>query len=281
MQANPAHEDRGGYLRDSDIEDLCLKAQNDPSLRSDYLRYHLNIWGHGTKENPAIDMAKWIACGGGEDLCAWPCYDVELLISRWKLGERPCFAGVDLSWTTDLSAVVCVFPPFAAIGQWTLLPFFVMAEERIKAQERKDKVPYSEWARRGFITSTPGEVIDFETIRERIAWERKMFDVEEVDFDPWSSLETQQLVAREGALCVTIPGVSASHRADQETAGTLSDRRTAAWQSSGTQLECRLPDAAARPQGQLPAVEAGAGEIVQADRRHCRYDKRAGARDGR
>ena len=49
VQANPGHEDRGGYLKDSDLEDLCLKAQNDPSLRSNYLRYHLNAGATETR----------------------------------------------------------------------------------------------------------------------------------------------------------------------------------------------------------------------------------------
>ena len=45
VQANPSHEDNGGYLKDAVLADLCTKAQNDPIAQADYKRYHLNIWG--------------------------------------------------------------------------------------------------------------------------------------------------------------------------------------------------------------------------------------------
>ena len=119
----------------------------------EYLRYHLNYWGQ--QDESVIDMPKWIACGGDEDLRTWPEYDVELLIRKWGLIERPCFAGVDASWTTDLTSLVLVFPPAEDDEPWTLLPFFWMAADRVAERERKDKVPYSVWCRQRFIEATP------------------------------------------------------------------------------------------------------------------------------
>jgi len=181
VAANPSHEDNGGYLKDAVLEGLCLKAQNDPQARSEYLRYHLNVWGE--KDDRAIDIHKWMDCGGGVDLREWPEYDPEFLVRKWGLMDRQCFAGVDASWTTDLTALALVFPPVDA-EPWSFLMFFYMPEGRVKERERRDKVPYSEWVRKGFIETCPGNANDYAGIRQRVKWASEMFSLEEMPFDP-------------------------------------------------------------------------------------------------
>lgn len=204
-QANPSHEDNGGYLTDSAIEDLCIKAQNDPRAKNDYLRYHLNVWSFGHYGDPAIDMGKWQAAGGSTDLRTWPMYDVERLVSEWDLRGRECYAGIDASWTTDLTALALIFPPEADEGQWTLVPFVWLPEEKVKEREFRDKVPYSEWVRRGFLEATPGSAVDQDAIVERLDWARDKFDLRDVAFDPWNFKATAQRLERQGYLMVDIP----------------------------------------------------------------------------
>ena len=60
------------------------KALAEPSERSKYLRYHLNV-PLKAAEDPVIDMAKGQQYGGGVDLRQWPEYDVDLLIDRVAL----------------------------------------------------------------------------------------------------------------------------------------------------------------------------------------------------
>ena len=71
------------------------------------------------QEDPVIDMAKWQACGGGVDLRQSRAYDIDQLLEVWGLANKPCWAGVDASWTTDLTAVVLVFPPFDDGAVWS------------------------------------------------------------------------------------------------------------------------------------------------------------------
>ena len=202
VQANPSHEDNGGYLKDSVLADLCRKAQNDAKVRLEYLRYHLNYWGQ--QDESAIDMPKWIACGGEVDLRNWPEYDVELLIQKWNLAGRPCFGGVDASWTTDLTALALVFPPGGEGEPWILLPFFWMAADRVAQRERRDKVPYSIWCKQKFIETTPGESIDLAVIKEKLRWANQVFDFRELCFDPWGFRQTSTDLANEGYTCVAI-----------------------------------------------------------------------------
>jgi len=187
VAANPSHEDLGGFLKDAAIAGELEKALVQPSERSKYLRYHLNT-PLKMQEDPVIDMTKWLACGGGQDLRNWDRYDVDRLIHRWKLAGRRCWVGVDASWTTDLTSVVFIFPPFAGqpgfeSQQWTLLPFFWLPQQRVPDLERICRVPLLEWVRQRFIETTPGEIIDQRAVVDRILWGREMFDLQEVSYD--------------------------------------------------------------------------------------------------
>jgi phage terminase large subunit-like protein len=203
IAANPSHEDLGGFLKDSAIVVELEKALAEPSERSKYLRYHLNV-PLKAAEDPIIDMAKWQQCGGGEDLREWPEYDFELLIRKWNLLEKPCWAGVDASWTTDLTAVVNIFPPFDDAGVWTLLPFFWMPQERVEPLERICRVPFSTWIRQGFITATPGEMVDQRAVLDRIRWARQMFDLREVPYDRYNFRSEALNLVDEGIQAVEV-----------------------------------------------------------------------------
>jgi phage terminase large subunit-like protein len=201
VQANPSHEANGGYLKDSVLADMLVKAQNDPAAAAEYKRYHLNIWGQ--RDEAAIDLDKWIACGGGVDLREWPEYDVELLISKWGLAEKPCAIGVDAAWTIDLASMVCIFPP-EEDEIWRLVAFYWIPSERAKEKERRDKVPYRDWVRRGFIQESPGEANDMRDIAAKVKWAVEMFDVSHVAFDPWNFRATANELAEEGVPMIDI-----------------------------------------------------------------------------
>jgi phage terminase large subunit-like protein len=180
--ANPSHEDHGGFLKDASIVREMDKALAQPAQRSKFLRYHLNL-PVASQQDPIIDMSKWQKCGGGVDLRDWPIYDVDLLIRKWQLLDKPCWVGVDASWTTDFTAVVFGFPPFAGTDAWTFLPFFFVPEERVPELERICRLPFSDWIRRGFLTATSGNAIDLREVKDRILWGREMFELRDLAFD--------------------------------------------------------------------------------------------------
>jgi phage terminase large subunit-like protein len=182
VAANPSHEDSGGFLKDAAIVREMDKALAQPAQRSKYFRYHLNL-PITTLQDPIIDMVKWQACGGGVDLSSWPEYDVDLLVRKWGLLDKPCWVGVDASWTTDFTAVVFGFPPFGGLDAWTFLPFFFVPEERVPELERICRLPITDWVRRGFITATSGNAIDLRAVKDRIRWGREMFELRDLAFD--------------------------------------------------------------------------------------------------
>ncbi|MCX6621280.1 MAG: terminase large subunit, partial [Acidobacteria bacterium] len=203
IAANPSHEDLGGFLKDSAIVGELEKALAEPSERSKYLRYHLNV-PLKAAEDPVIDMAKWQQCGGGVDLREWPEYDIDGLIRTWGLLDQPCWAGVDASWTTDLTSVVFVFPPLDGEDAWTLLPFFWVPREKVPQLERVCRVPYSTWIRQGFINATAGNTIDQRVVMERIRWGREKFELREMPFDRFNFRSEALNLADEGIVTVEI-----------------------------------------------------------------------------
>lgn len=183
VEANPSHEDRGGYLKDSTLEDLCQKAKNDPHSAVEYKRYHLNIWDQ--KATRAINLGTWVECGGPIDLRQWPEYDPEMVVRELGLADRPCAAGVDASWTTDLTSLVFCFPPHDG-GRWVLLSFYWMPAEAVRERERIDKVPYSQWVAKSFIEAIPGHAVDPNRLMQRLRWGADRFQVRVVGYDPWN-----------------------------------------------------------------------------------------------
>ena len=206
VAANPSHEDNGGFLADSAIEAEMKEAISRPEKYAGYIRLNLNVPCVATG-TPVIHMPLWCQGDGGVDLRDWPNYDVDLLISKWGLTGRSCFAGIDLAWTTDMAALALLFPPLEESEQWKELLFFWLPSERISDIERRTRAPLTSWTHTGFLETTPGTEIDMNIIIERIRWASRMFDVREVTFDRWGGIKAAAtlMLAPEGFICVDIP----------------------------------------------------------------------------
>ena len=133
-QANPS---LGVTISEDQFAEDCREAQESPAKENSFRRYRLNQW---TEQDVRwLSMEKWDACGGA--LAA--------------LDGRVCFGGLDLSTTTDISALVLVFP--GEQDRYDVLPFFWVPEEGARTRERRDRVPYTQWIRDEYIQATPME----------------------------------------------------------------------------------------------------------------------------
>lgn len=108
---------------------------------------------------------------------------------------RPCFAALDLSSRTDLSALALVFEDDDDDDVMAVVPFFWVPEEGAEKRGRTDRVPYPQWIKDELITATAGNVVDQGFIREDINRLAKTYLIKELAFDPWNasklSLELQ------------------------------------------------------------------------------------------
>lgn len=150
------------------------EAKNDPVDFQNFLRFRLNI--------PIKSLSRWMPMDKWDD-CDAP-------VDAGTLKGRACYGGLDLASKTDLAAFVLVFPPADEDGLWDVLPRFYCPEEGILKRSRVDKVPYDQWARQGFITATPGNVIDYDWIKKDVFDAAKEYDLREVGFDSWNAQAT-------------------------------------------------------------------------------------------
>ena len=64
-------------------------------------------------------------------------------------------------------------------------------------------MPYDQWGRDGFLTPTPGNVVDYEYIRQTLkAWAGE-FSIRAIAFDPWNATDlVTRLQEQDGFVCV-------------------------------------------------------------------------------
>ena len=166
VKANP---NLGVSVKLDDLRDKIRKAREAPAALNAFLRLHMNIWTQA--ETRWIDPDAWAACGEQTPL--------------EDLRKEPCYAGLDLSSTTDISAFVLKFPRTGDALGWFWIP-----EDEMEKRERRDRVPFSAWVRHGYVEATPGNVIDYEYIKQRIKQVAAEFKgLREIGYDPWNATQ--------------------------------------------------------------------------------------------
>ena len=111
------------------------------------------------------------------------------------------FVGVDLSKTTDLTAVafICEINGILNVKMHYYIP-----EVNALERSRKDKVPYLEWQKKGFIHFIGGNCIDQEYIFNDILSFAKTHKIKMVGYDRWNSSELSKRLNEENIECVGI-----------------------------------------------------------------------------
>ncbi len=215
IKANPSLVENGGFLEKEKIRKEYESAVAEGDLTS-FKRYFLNVWDQ--KENRAIDMVQWDASAGewravgllpnpGPALIGGALVEAPKvrplpneLMARF-IGRR-CWAGVDLSMTTDTSSVVFIFPD--GENAYDVLPFFWLPDAKVRKFELKLSVPLQQWARDGYLELSPGDVIDYRDIQARLEWGAEMFDLAEICWDPWNSRQISVPMVEAGFTCVEV-----------------------------------------------------------------------------
>lgn len=183
IKANP---NLGISKYEKTMEDDFKEAFSIPSKQNNFKTKHLNIWTEA--------QTRWITSDKWEKN-NYP-------VDADGLAGRKCWAGLDLSTTTDLSAWVLCFPPDTPEDKYRFLYRFFIPQDNMHERELREKVNYSVWIRDGFITATPGNVIDYDFIRTQILEDARKYDIEEVNFDPYNSSQLVSELMDEGLNCV-------------------------------------------------------------------------------
>jgi phage terminase large subunit-like protein len=185
IKANP---NLGVSIDIKELREVVNKAKGDPASLNGVQRLRLGIWTQ-THET-YIPMEDWMKCNEPVDL--------------ESLKGKPCFGGLDLSSTTDISAFILLFPPHGDRTHWVTLPWFFLPEDNIEKRAKKDRVPYDVWQRQGLFTLTPGNVIDTQFIRVKIKELSSLYDIREVCFDRAFAADIVPQIEADGIACINI-----------------------------------------------------------------------------
>ena len=146
------------------------RAKVSPVELNGFLRLHLGV--------PTGAVAGWLPL---------PVWDRSgSIVDETDLVGARCYGGLDLSSSLDLSALVLVFPDEADEYADVVCRFWTPGDT-LKARAHRDRADYEAWARAGFLTTTPGETVDYDVIEHELIALRELFDIESIDYDPWGS----------------------------------------------------------------------------------------------
>ena len=178
-RANPS---LGHTITIDKVRDAFRKAQETPADENQFRQLRLNQW---VKQSMRwMPMDKWDECGG--------------VVDPYALEGRACYAGLDLSSTSDLTALVLVFPPASEDEPYMALPFFWLPEETLALRVRRDHVPYDQWAKRGFIQTTEGNVVHYGFIERFICELGERYNIREIAHDRWNATMMVQTLEDDG-----------------------------------------------------------------------------------
>jgi phage terminase large subunit-like protein len=159
--ANPA---LGKFRSKQDMKDFAKQAERLPAKANSFRWLFLNQ--RIEAQSPFLSRAEWEAC------CS------PALIEAGDV----CFAGLDLSASRDLTALVLVFPKD---DQLHVVPHFWLPEDGLRDKAQSEKVPWDIWADQGYLTTIAGPVIQPEVIARTVAEIAEEYQLQLLAYDRW------------------------------------------------------------------------------------------------
>ena len=182
-QANPSlgHTSTIDWYREE-----AKRAHDQPSYESPFRTYYL--CQHITAAQRWIRMSDWDKCKEELDMAS--------------LKGLPCYLGVDLAQTSDLTSISAVWidGDKIIVRNWNFAP-----EVGAAIRSRRDGVPYLEWSRRGWLTLTEGDTTDYSFVVKQIEMLVKEHRVRLIAYDPYNAQNLAQDLEAKGMNVVRVP----------------------------------------------------------------------------
>lgn len=167
--ANPGY---GVTPTKSSMRAAANKAKNSPAELASFKRLRLGI---RTKETTGwIELADWKRNAGAK-------------IDETELHGRTVYGGLDLASVSDLNALCWLVPFEDETEGYDAIWRFWTPEENIPALDERTGGNASRWVKEGWLTTTPGNVSDYDFIREQINRDGENFEIASIGYDRWNS----------------------------------------------------------------------------------------------
>lgn len=156
------NEALGKFLDLAEFRAQATQAKRLPSFRAKFQNLRLNQRIDATAH--FITDPVWMECAQTLDMAS--------------LAGKPCYAGLDLSTTTDMSSLCLYWPHNGAVH-----PFFWLPAEGLLDRDRKEGGHYRAWRDADLLETTPGKAINFKAIIKRLAEIKGQFQLLSVAYD--------------------------------------------------------------------------------------------------
>lgn len=186
FEANPS---LGKTINIESVRQEALAARNSEASERLFRWLRLNQWV-SLKRTGWLPLTLWDQTNG-----------------KWDLSElvgKKCYPGLDLSSTTDITAVCYLFPPQDGISDWRAIFDAWIPEDNMKERVARDKVPYDKWVNQKYLHATPGNVVDYDFVEAKILASNKQYDIHTLGTDPWNSRMLTQRLMRQGVDVVEV-----------------------------------------------------------------------------
>ncbi len=167
------------YLREQVTE-----ARGMPSKESVVRRLNFCEWT--AAESPWLPAEVWFDCADPDNLPISQFYG------------RSGTAGLDLSSTTDLTALVLTLDPTDDDPVTRLVPFFWLPGDGLADKAAKDRVPYLAWRDAGYLEAVPGRAINKLHVAHKLSELCGLFEIRKISYDRWRIEDFKSLIENEG-----------------------------------------------------------------------------------
>lgn len=179
IKANP---NLGVSLSAGYLADQVKDAKNRPEAVRNVMTKNVDLWVDAERTWILDDV--WLKCIG--------------TTAPADLKGCACWGGLDLSNVSDITAYVLLFHEN---DRFQLLPHFWIPEEKMLEKIRKENINYDKWAAEGYVTVTPGNVIDYDFVKADILRIVADYDLRTSAYDRWNSSQTIIDLQNEGMEC--------------------------------------------------------------------------------
>lgn len=157
----------------NEIRKEAIEAKDKPGSHSEFKIKRLNR--PSSVANGWINITKWRECIGNIDL-------------EW-LKQFPCYGGLDLSNTTDLTSFRLVWDVEGHIYTygWRWVPSVA-----VRKRKQRGLIPYAGWVLNGNLLESGNEAIDYAPIEAKIIEVHETFNLVSVGYDGWNAAQVVQ-----------------------------------------------------------------------------------------
>jgi phage terminase large subunit-like protein len=200
-----------GAPEDADIFDEKIWYEVNPSLGVSIDIDKVRLEATGAHNDPAkeklfrwLRLNQWVSLKrvGWLPLSLW-----DSTVGKWGVSDligKKCYAGLDLSSTTDLTGLVLIFPPQDGVDDFRYISEGWIPEDSMRERVHRDSVPYDRWVNQKYLHSTPGCIIDYGFIESRIMQINQQYNLMALGTDPWNSRMLTQRLSNQGITVIEV-----------------------------------------------------------------------------